>query len=300
MIHGDFIQFFHQLSISPCLANIPRTSLITTFSVNDAQWITPRLRLDNNASNNIYPSCDNSSAPTQYIPTGAIKVCVNSKDCDVYLDSGEDCASRACKSDFGLEGSNRTAIYPHNFGVRDNAFAMTLTLTNHPILGQSFLTVSGTSWNGWTQGCGYGQAFDTNSGLQIYLALLGPSQSMTFNAFQIQYSYDTESPTPAPTNSPIAPATSNPSILPSYPTQSPTIAPLQAPIASIMPTTSPTVTMGIAHQVQLPRHALIQIHPVRRYNMHGIAFMALIIASNKDMMEMYLISVKEFGIFHII
>ena len=190
--------------------------LSVTFSVNNNQFIVPMLKLDGLSSNKIYPDCDTSSNPTQPIPRGDVKDCVDRIRCNAAnRNSNGTCnRPRSCKSTIGLNFNNYTNMQPSNLMAipqRLNNFPLTLTLTNDPIKNQSFITLSAQDWNGFQQGCGYGQSFDTDAGLQIYLD-------------------DTDSPTISPSSDPTIEPTFYPPSEPSSefpslsPTDSPTIA----------------------------------------------------------------------------
>ena len=149
--------------------------LFVTFSVNQSQWISSALRLIGNTSNGIWPICDNSPVPTQTIPTGDVKECVDRLNCQGFISSSTPCRTRQCKVTMGIRGTNISSIIPNNLYnpemPRKNSFPMTMSITNDPTLDQSSLKISTATWNGWIQGCGYGQAFLPDQGLQIYLAV---------------------------------------------------------------------------------------------------------------------------------
>ena len=167
--------------------------LIATFSVNSNQYFSYFIALDERNPNQIYPECIDANPPTQSIANGDVKSCVESSYC-----SSAGCSERDCKA---LGGSNHDTVFPSNTANnKDNAFPMTIALENDPISGESYTRISTPSWNEWTQGCGFGEAFATNSGLQIYLALDDDGEQLQFQEFYITYSYDTDSPTTEPTS----------------------------------------------------------------------------------------------------
>ena len=249
---------FTILSPTNISSNIPSNDsnydldLTVTFSVNNNQFVVPILRLDSAESNKIYPACDTASNPTQLIPKGDVKDCVDRRVCnDANRNSGGDCnRPRSCKSTIGQDNGNHTNMQPPNLNVipqRLNNFPLTLILTNDPIKDQSFLTLSTQDWNGFKQRCGYGESFDTDAGLQIYLALDDGGEYIQFNEFHIQYLDDTATPTnspsinptKSPSTEPTMNPTSNPTIEPSNdPTMEPTLYPTSKP--SNNPTLEPT------------------------------------------------------------
>ena len=209
----------------------PDLDLLVTFSVNKNQYLTHWFGLDNANPNSIYPGpCDISSSPTTLLASGDVKACVESNWC-VETDRRDQKATNNNQNKY---------IMPQNQFTdddidHDDAFPMTIKLTNDPINNQLSTVISSPTWNGWTQGCRYGNVFATASGMQIYLALDDADEFLQIEEIYIEYSIDTESPTRAPTKNPSI----NPSISPTLiPTKNPSINPSSSP--TIIPSQTPT------------------------------------------------------------
>ncbi len=173
--------------------------VLVTFSVNNNQYITALFAIDGKISNRIYPAlCDTSSSPTVTLSTGDIKQCVDSDNCGNGGNTREDKAT-------GVTGDgNYVPILPNNYDPtnRRTEWLLTISLVNNPITDTLYTTISNPSWNGWTQSCGYGDSFATNSGLQIYIGLDDADEQVSFTKFDIKYSYNTDNPTSHPTTNP--------------------------------------------------------------------------------------------------
>lgn len=165
---------------SPTSLNVADLDLFVTFSVNSHQFITPWFHLDNKTVNEIYPTC----IPSQSFGAYDVKSCVDQMECD------PGCTSRDCKA-LGRAEDLEGDIFPTN-AAYPNAFPMKLSITNNPITNTASFRVTTPSWGRFTQGCDYAESFDTNAGLQIYLALQKPGEEIRFDKFIIDYFYETE------------------------------------------------------------------------------------------------------------
>ena len=79
----------------------------------------------------------------------------------------------------GLAGTvNLQPLYPNN-----EQWPLIFTLVNDPINNELFLTYEGIQ----AQNCGFGEAFDTNKGLQVYFAGDNAGEIHALKSFQIEY-----------------------------------------------------------------------------------------------------------------
>ncbi len=186
--------------------------LLLSFSVNNSQYITHWLAVDNIGSNDntIYPGCDTNTIPTQSLATGNIKECVESELC-IPINS----ALRDQKANGGNSGGTNARVEPDNLGHnKNNDWPITIQLINNPINNTLFTYIMEPSWGQWKQGCGFGEAFYSDLGLQIYIALDDAGETINITTFQIEYSYNTESPTLTPSSNPTSTPSQNPSVNP--------------------------------------------------------------------------------------
>ena len=166
---------------SPTSLNVNDLDLFVTFSVNSHQFITPWFHLDNQMANEIYPTCISSQSFGAY----DVKSCVDQTECV------PGCTSRDCKA-LGQAEDLEGDILPSN-DAYPNAFPMKLEITNNPNTDTASFSVTTPSWGTFTQGCDYAESFDTNSGLQIYLALQKSGEEIKFDKFIIDYFHTTSS-----------------------------------------------------------------------------------------------------------
>ena len=189
---------------------------------NDAKSIVIDIALNGQSTNQIAPGCDNIINPTQLLnPYG-----------DVYYTLAEDPSisslSRKCRPAY-VDAQN-TCPYDTFGSGQSITWPIKFTLNNYPSEGWSSITFEANGYNAIS--CGFGEAFATNVGLNVYMTgLLGDE----FIISQMDLTYDILPPTTASptTSTPTMGTTNQPSKTPSI---NPTTSPSQNP--SVFPTTT--------------------------------------------------------------
>merc|ERR1719242_48931 len=154
--------------------------ILFSFIVNE-QYFTTMLRMDNTGNNWIYPLCDTNILPSTPMMT----------DIDDHLYET-------------LSFSNDTHQYvdmePINQNIND--FPIIFTITNDPINDFVQFEYSNPSMTiSQYQKCGFSPSFDTEQGLDLFIAGSDYGVSFDISSFDVVYSYSstTETTTDEPT-----------------------------------------------------------------------------------------------------
>ena len=151
--------------------------LILSFSVNDAQYITTRIRMDNNDSNEIYPACNNKII--SLLGIGSIN--------DIVSSSVSSSSVSQTRVDKSLNGDNKIKWTPLSYPEYLNDFPITYTIYNDPINNMLYIMYT-SNFNSFFQDCLY-SSFATNSGFDLYFALDDINQELYISSFDISYTY---------------------------------------------------------------------------------------------------------------
>eukprot|EP01084_Bolivina_argentea_P300241 517659_1 len=195
--------------------------LVLSYSVNNANFFSVYLSMDNNVNNRISPSCDINPDPSSTnVNSGNVNQIVS-------LDTANDRWTKASLDETwaGMRQGQKVQGY-------DNDWPLQFTLRNIPNIYGDDLFVSFTTptWNTWSQNCGF-SSFNTDSGLQMYIGSNNIDDEFIISSIAIEYGYQLTYPptanpiditgTPSPTVNTIPP--SSDTLSPSSNTQSPTV-----------------------------------------------------------------------------
>ena len=219
---------------------------------NDAKSFVISVGLNGQIFNQIAPGCDNIISPTQSLNTGDVyntilhqSLLSEPRRCrPAYIDSTSACP-------YTTFGPNTTIAWP-----------ITLTLNNYPTAGYSTITFEANGYGPYS--CGFGEAFETRKGLNVYITTL---ENDRFIISQIDLDYALIPTTSIPTESPISTTTTTTT----QPTQSPSANPTQIPSVSPItsqpsmspseiPSTSPTNNPSVT-PTQIPSVSPITVQP---------------------------------------
>ena len=208
--------------------------LIAIGDGNDAKSFVILIGLNGHTPISIAPGCDNIISPTQLLNSG-----------DVYYTlSTLTSEPRQCRPAY-LDPSNTcpyTVFGPTSIPI---IWPITFILNNYPNQGYSTITFKANGYNPIK--CGFGEAFASNVGLNVYITTL---QNDRFIISKMDLSYELITTTQIPS---VSPTTTQPSISPSESpiTQQPSLSPSDVPTTSL-PSSQPSSQPSINPTVSTP------------------------------------------------
>ena len=155
--------------------------MIVLFSQSDTRYLTTLIQLDNDP-NKIYPNCGSSFA------SGNIEQTLN-------MNTGEDRESKT------MNNGNNFNLQPQNNASSccQNSSPMIMKIVNNPIEGTSEYIYTNSLNSGWSQTCGFTEAWSSSSYLDIYIMGEAIGQDLNILRFELTMEYDaTLQPTMVP------------------------------------------------------------------------------------------------------
>eukprot|EP01084_Bolivina_argentea_P279848 478493_1 len=188
--------------------------LLYGFTVDNSEYFTTLMPMDNHESNHIYPACStNFRSPTQPYGIGDIASLPQfDRSCDI---------ANGCQNWQDMEPTNLANVPPQN-----NGFPVTFLIENDPKLKYMKLSLSTDGFTGgFVQQCAF-LPIPTNRGLKLYMGGNDPGQQYKIQSFKIESWSNTKNPSKSPSFTPTKSPTNQPSI---SPTKNPTNTPSKFP-----------------------------------------------------------------------
>eukprot|EP01084_Bolivina_argentea_P025757 47898_1 len=222
------------ISITMNASAITTDELLFGFTTDNTHYVSVSVPMDNSfRSNRIYPSCTPSVVSTRPFAEGDIASIPNfDRNCDI---SGGSCLWWA------------NMIPPnHEFSTQ---MPITFILEHNPVSHTLSVFLEEVSSPGFAQRCVFGEGFQANGGLKVYIAGNNALETFSVSSFDVKATVrdPTTSPTTDPTVSPTVYPTVSPTVNPTEdttnPTANPSISPTLNPsIATANPSNTPTVS----------------------------------------------------------
>eukprot|EP01084_Bolivina_argentea_P304795 526485_1 len=200
-------QVFATITSNP--NNRQTESLLMAISANQSEYITMVLSVNNTHNNKIYPQCGSSVAfgnieniaNTALYPTRIEKI-TNGNNISTLINMNPSQYTNGVKNTWPIEWN----FINHPDCVNNGL--------DHNSCGNDLLFYF-TSLSSSQQQCNFGNALESNSGLDIFIGVANPGDTLTISEIQLIYDYKgTYSPTIEPTLNPIMNYTYNPTVDP--------------------------------------------------------------------------------------
>ena len=181
---------------------------LIAFSVNDAEYISTYIRLENHYKNRIYPECSHALHTSGVTPLAKGNILERAYNDSVPLMTRKEKVLGGIKDGFEwVDEWGGEYNYGYPFGNRaNNTFPLIFTLVNDPYYGNSMITLSNPIWHSMYVDtfCIY-SAFEADQGLDVYIAGDAVGEILAISSIGVTYTYDDDDtdgfePTVAPTD----------------------------------------------------------------------------------------------------